>query len=46
MKISSSDKKMLYYYGKGNVYIIKEDPKELVLSPGKDSAFAALNCII
>jgi len=43
MKIKpSSENNKIYSYGKGKVYIVKEDPKELVLEPGKDSAFAAM----
>jgi len=43
MKIVPTENKMqYYYYGKGTVYIIKEDPKELIVEPGKDSTFAAL----
>ena len=42
MQIRVADNKTMYQYGKGMVHIIKEDPKELVLLPGKDSAFTAL----
>ncbi len=33
------ENKIMYSYGKGKVFIVKQDPKELVLSPGNDSSF-------
>lgn len=42
MHIDTTDKKVLYSYGKGKVSIIKQDPKELVLLPGMDSSFVKL----
>ena len=42
MKIKPSANNGVYHYGKGKVYIVKEDPKELVLEQGKDSAFTTL----
>ncbi len=42
MNIHDSNSQTLCRYGKGNVYIVREDPKELVLSANKDSSFVAL----
>lgn len=42
MKIKTSASNGVYRYGKGKVYIVKEDPKELVLEQGRDSAFTTL----
>ncbi len=41
MNISSSSPANFYTYGKGKVFIEKEDPKELVLSPNADGDFMA-----
>ncbi|WP_165043252.1 hypothetical protein [Dysgonomonas sp. ZJ709] len=38
MGISNSPKEGEYTYGKGTVYILRQDPKEFVLSPNKDAA--------
>lgn len=42
MHINTSDNKILYSYGKGKVSVIRQDPKELVLSPSMDSNFIKL----
>ena len=42
LHINPSENKMMYSYGKGKVFIVKQDPKELVLSPGSDSGFLYL----
>ncbi len=42
MKMNKTDDKASYQYGKGSVYIIREDPKEIILQPGKDSNFISL----
>jgi len=42
MHINTADKKIMYSYGKGKVSVIRQDPKELVLSPGMDSSFVKL----
>ena len=42
MNIVFSDNKMQYRYGKGTVYIVREDPKEIVLKPNADTAFTSL----
>ena len=39
MHINPSENKMTYSYGKGKVFIEREDPKELVLTPGGDTSF-------
>jgi len=36
---SSSDKNAEYKFGKGTVYIIRQDPKEFVLTAGSDQGF-------
>jgi hypothetical protein len=41
MHITLSDK-VLYPYGRGKVYIVKQDPKELILLPGMDSSFVQM----
>ena len=42
MNIKRDENKTQYHYGKGTVYIVKDDPKELVLEANKDTAFFAL----
>jgi hypothetical protein len=42
MYINPVKNKILYSYGKGKVFIEKQDPKELVLSRGKDTSFFSL----
>ncbi len=42
MHINPSENKMMYSYGKGKMFIEKQDPKELVLTPGKESSFLRL----
>ncbi|TKK68355.1 hypothetical protein FC093_11990 [Ilyomonas limi] len=39
MNINPNDHASVYHYGKGTVYVVRKDPKELVLTPGADSAF-------
>jgi len=39
MHISSPANNTVYNYGKGKIYIVRQDPKELVLSAGMDSSF-------
>ncbi|MDQ2720010.1 MAG: hypothetical protein M3Z26_09680 [Bacteroidota bacterium] len=42
MHIDSADKKEMYSYGNGKVFIEKQDPKELIMSAGMDSSFMNL----
>lgn len=42
INISQDENRNGYTYGKGTVYVAKEDPKELVLEEGKDSGFINL----
>lgn len=42
MNITPNNHDSVYHYGRGTVYIIRKDPKELVLTPGADSAFFSL----
>ena len=42
MNIKRSDDKTTYRWGKGAVYIVRKDPKELVLSADTDSPFFSL----
>lgn len=37
-----NDSVQQYGFGKGQVYIVRKDPKELVLEPGQDAAFMQL----
>lgn len=39
MHVQQSAGKISYDYGNGKIYIVKQDPKELVLEAGKDSIF-------
>ena len=39
MRINPSENKIMYSYGKGKVFIEREDPKELVLTVNADSSF-------
>lgn len=39
MHLVVAENKMQYAYGKGKIFIVKKDPKELVLSPSMDSGF-------
>jgi len=39
MHIAPSANKPVYRYGRGKIYVVKQDPKELVLSAGADSNF-------
>jgi hypothetical protein len=39
MGIKNAENAMVYHYGKGRVYIFRQDPKELVLAAGTDSSF-------
>ncbi len=42
MHINSSENKTMYGYGKGKMFLIRQDPKELILLPGKDSSYLSL----
>ncbi|MEO6845358.1 MAG: hypothetical protein ABI184_09300, partial [Ginsengibacter sp.] len=42
MHINPSGNKMMYSFGKGKVFIEREDPKELILNPGGDTSFLKL----
>jgi hypothetical protein len=42
MNIHSGGKDISYTVGKGKIYIIRVDPKELAMTPGKDSSFIHL----
>jgi len=42
MHINPLENKKMYSYGRGKIFIEKQDPKELVLSPGMDTTFIYL----
>jgi hypothetical protein len=42
MYINLAENNKRYGYGKGKIFIEREDPKELVLTPGSDSSFLML----
>ena len=42
MDINSSENKTPYSYGKGKIFIVRQDPKELIMTPGMDSSFINL----
>jgi hypothetical protein len=42
MNIMPNNNDSIYHYGKGTVYVMRKDPKELVLTPGADSTFFRL----
>ncbi|MEP6951456.1 MAG: hypothetical protein ABI863_19355 [Ginsengibacter sp.] len=42
MHIGLIENKMIYGYGKGKIFIERQDPKELVLTRGMDSSFLSL----
>jgi hypothetical protein len=39
LHVDPVENKIMYSYGEGKVFIVKQDPKELVLLPGNDSSF-------
>jgi hypothetical protein len=39
MNINPGDKQTHYRYGQGSLYIVRRDPKELIMKPDQDSAF-------
>ncbi len=42
MDINSSENKTIYSYGKGKIFIVRQDPKELIMAPGMDISFINL----
>ena len=42
MKVNTSDNKKEYKFGKGRIYIVRQDPKELVMKSGSDEDFLNL----